>query len=728
MTRWTLRTLFIVLVLAGHAVAERWPDGYPLHIGSRFRPLYPTDPDRPVWLFSTGRGIARTPDGSREWVVYEAALDRRPGYHHLIVELALTAKPTDLFVRLLDGNRRVVSADVFGSIPTRAPMPGNVFLTLPLNTYPNAAVIQLLIPADEESALAEAMLSPASYEVLYTSAGNFASAARAWVRTPVFDSKNIAMLSDLVLLEEGRAGDLSTPIATFQAYGVDARILGHVADDAETAARFSLDAMPLLARLDLVMQLVDPLCPPVIWLNGAALGPPSIDAPDLEDAAYHWNEDAGAWRIGRFTRAWIFIPPDALRIGDNHIALRACDAEGGHRPLLVTSGIQLKYPWEEIATYSFVTSRWSTRDEPIAENISRAPAATATQEEDVFIFRTDGFGYEPIEAASARPPWLARAVRIYTDEKKREKQFILVLNPTNRPARLGVDIIVLGGARSPVAVSLWSGDRLVAPNVLTLALDCRYAQCSEQLSLPLEDFPDADTVRIDVRASPGMNHAAAISRLQLRAGWPAAVLALGERTSSDALLNIPYDTRSAFVPAEVLTPGANGGATTNALTPSSVTGAWYGVETRMLESGTLAHGDAHNRYFSEWTVEIDEPQLLARVDLLVRHVSVTDGLELFVNGERAGPLSLHLPGAQDANFMIFHVNRISADGTRLTNEERYAIDYGAWARASIVFDGRLLKAGTNTISIGRTPRLKGTNDHYSMKQIRLQLKPKPGGN
>ena len=72
--------------------------------------------------------------------------------------------------------------------------------------------------------------------------------------------------------------------------------------------------------------------------------------------------------------------------------------------------------------------------------------------------------------------------------------------------------------------------------------------------------------------------------------------------------------------------------------------------------------------------------------------------------------------------MVFHVNRVAADGQSLTHEERYAVDYGAQARASLVFDGRLLQPGRNTITLGRTPRLKGTNDHYAFKNIRLQLK------
>ena len=117
--------------------------------------------------------------------------------------------------------------------------------------------------------------------------------------------------------------------------------------------------------------------------------------------------------------------------------------------------------------------------------------------------------------------------------------------------------------------------------------------------------------------------------------------------------------------------------------------------------------------------------LLGRVDLLTLHVSVVDGMEVFVNGKRAGAMTLHLSGVQDANFVVFHVNRISEDGQRLTQEEKYAIDYGAYARASLVFDGSLLRPGRNVISIGRTPRLKGTNDHYTFKKIRLQLKWAP---
>ena len=58
-------------------------------------------------------------------------------------------------------------------------------------------------------------------------------------------------------------------------------------------------------------------------------------------------------------------------------------------------------------------------------------------------------------------------------------------------------------------------------------------------------------------------------------------------------------------------------------------------------------------------------------------------------------------------------------------KDQSLIDYGAYARASLVFDGSLLRPGRYVISIGRTPRLKGTNDHYTFKKIRLQMKWAP---
>ncbi len=709
---------------AGGAWAVTYPDGYPVETGSAFQPLESSDPDRPDWLFATARGVARSVDGTLDWAVYEFALDRRVPFHHLLVELLLAERPGELYVRLLDENRRTVSADLFGNVAERAEAPGHVFLSIALAEHPDAAVVQLLVPLAEEPALRNMMLTPASYEILLKTAGDFASGARAWVRTPVFDTKNIGLLSDLVLLEDGRLGDMSSPVSDFRAYGVESRRLEEGAD---AAAKFALDAMPLLARFDGTLRHFDPLSPPELWLNGARLGALSLNLPDLEDAGWP-AEPQDTWTMGRWTRAWFFIPPEALRIGDNVLEVRAA-GNGGAGPEVRDAGLQFKYPWEEIGTYSFVGPRSSTRDEPVAGETSPAPAGTLRQEEDTVVLRVDSGQFRPIGPGSEKPGWLVAVDREYPIPGRQERHYRIQLHPENRPSQLGIDIVCVNAAHAPVTVSLLAGDKMVAEEVLKLNLNSGYAQITTQLLVPLHEHPEADTVRLHIGSWEGRMHPT-VSRLQLKAAWPAAVLASGQTGTEGTLLDRQYDSRSAFVPAETIAGFADGTSGRVQQVPPTVEGEWYGVETRVLHEGVIPHGDARDRYFTEWEVDLREATRLVRVDLLVMHISVVDGLEVFVNGRRAGAMSLHLPGVHDANYMVFHVNRLSADGLRLTRDERYAIDYGAYARATLVVDGRLLRPGRNTISIGRTPRLKGTNDHYRFKQIRLQLQyaRRPGAN
>jgi hypothetical protein len=709
--------------------AATYPDGYPVVAGPDFQALDSSHPDRPEWLFATARGVARSVDGSREWATYEFVLDRANPFRHLLVELLLAEKPGELFIRLLDGNRQALTADLFGNIAERAEAPGNVFLDISLAEWPAAAVVQLLVPLAEESTLKQMVLTPASYEILLKTAGDFVSGASAWIRTPVLDSKHIGLLSDLVLLEEGRSGDMSSPVSAFRAYGVDSRKLdveGAAATSrggtAPVATGFALDAMPLLARFDVALRNFDPLAPIELWLNGQKQGGLSLDLPDLEDSAYWPPEKQTVWRVGRWTRAWFYIPPEALRMGDNTLELRPTSARADAAELEIRdAGLQFKYPWEEIGTYSFAIARRSTRNEPIAGGISHAPVGTTRQEPDTVIIRVDHDQFQPIGPESEKPDWLVSVDREFPAAGSPERQYRIRLNPDNRPAQLGMDIVCLSGMRAPVRVSLLSGTAMVASNLLETTLNSGYVQMTTTLLVPLQDHPAADTVLLFVGPSmPGQGPA--LSRLQLKAAWPAPVLASGQLGTEGAVIDMQYDSRSAFIPAEVVVPDEGGASATVQHIPPAVEGEWYGAETRILQDREVPHGDSRDIYFTDWTVAVDEVPLLGRVDLLVMHLSVVDGMEVFVNGAKAGVVSLHLPGVQDANYMVFHVNRIAKDGLSLTKDEKYAIDYGAYARASLVFDGSLLRPGKNTISIGRTPRLKGTNDHYTFKKIRLQLK------
>lgn len=698
--------------------SSSYPDGYPVQAGADFHPLDSGDSDRPEWLFATARGTARSADGSREWAVYEIVLDRQVPFRHLLMELLLADRPGELFIRLLDGNRQALTADLFGNIAERAEAPGNVFLDISLAEWPAAAVVQLLVPLAEEPALKQMMLTPASYEILMKTAGDFASGARSWIRTPVLDSKHIGLLSDLVLLEEGRTGDMSSPVSAFRAYGVDSRKLEVAAAGAAGATGFALDAMPLLARFDVALRNHDPLAPVELWLNGRNLGPLSLDLPDLEDPAYRRSGEPSSWRVGRWTRAWFYVPPEALRRGDNGLELRS---PAGVADLEIRdAGFQFKYPWEEIGTYSFVALRRSTRDEPVAGDISRAPAGTERQEDDTVVIRVDHDQFKPIGPDSDKPSWLAAVDREFPVAGSPERQYRIRLDPGNRPAQLGVDIVCLSGMRAPVSVSLLNGNAVVAANLLETTLNSGYVQMTTTLLVPLQAHPEADTVLIHIGSRDGFHPV--LSRLQLKAAWPAAVLAAGQLGTEGAIIDMQFDSRSAYIPAEVVVPEAGAPAATVQHIPPAVEGEWYGAETRILQDGEVPHGDARDTYFTDWTVAVEKIPALGRVDFLAMHVNVVEGLEVFVNGVRAGAVSLHLPGVQDANYMVFHVNQISEDGLTLTAAEKYAIDYGAYARASLVFDGKLLRSGKNTISIGRTPRLKGTNDHYTFKKVRLQLK------
>ena len=697
--------------------AVLYPDGFPVKTGAEFQPLGASNPDRPEWLLATARGVARSPKNSANWAVYEFMLDRGMPFHHVLAELVLTDKPQEMHVPLLAGNRQVVPADLSGNVADRAEVPGNVFLDIPVAAFPEAAVIQLLIPLGDESKLKQMMWTPASYEILMKTGEDFASGARAWVRTPVLNSKSLSMLSDLVLLEEGRLGDMSSPVSAFRAYGVESRKLETAEASTSLSTGFALDAMPLLARFDVALRNVDPLSPPELWLNGQALGALSLDLPDLEEDAYRLVEQ-GRWQVGRWTRAWFYIPPEALRMGDNRLELRP-KSESEEVLEIRDEGIQFKYPWEEIGTYSFVKAGASTRGEPVAGNTSPAPGNTTGQEQDTIVVRVDHDQFRPIHAGSEKPDWLVSLDREFPRPELKERQYRIRLNRNQRPAQLGMDIVSYGG-QAPVTVSLLSGERMVAENLIQTSLNSGYAQITTQLLVPLQDHPEVDTVLLFIGSWQGFNPS--ISRLQLKAAWPAAALATGQLGTEGSVADKQFDSRSAYIPAEVVVPDAGSISSTVQHIAPTVEGEWYGAETRMLQDGEVKHGDVRDRYFTEWPVVIEKVPGLGRVDLLTMHISVVDGMEVFVNGKRAGAMSLHLPGVQDASFVVFHVNRISEDGQRLTFDEKYAIDYGAYARASLVFDGKLLRPGKNVISIGRTPRLKGTNDHYTFKKVRLQLK------
>ena len=86
-----------------------------------------------------------------------------------------------------------------------------------------------------------------------------------------------------------------------------------------------------------------------------------------------------------------------------------------------------------------------------------------------------------------------------------ERQYRIQLNPDNRPAQLGVDIVCLSGMHAPVTVSLLAGDRMVAENLLQLELNSGYIQMTTQMLVPLQDHPEADTVLLLIgswRAGP----------------------------------------------------------------------------------------------------------------------------------------------------------------------------------------------------------------------------------
>ncbi|MDY0150295.1 MAG: hypothetical protein RBT03_09460, partial [Kiritimatiellia bacterium] len=187
------------LFWGGFAQGQSYPDGFPVQAGSGFQALDSANPDRPEWLFTTARGVVRSEDQTREWAVYEFVLDRRVPFHHVLIELALTGQPDELFVRLLDENRRAISVDLFGNIAERATTPGNVVLDIPLAEDPDAEIVQILIPLEQEAALSQMSITPASYEILMRTGGDFVSGAKAWIRTPIYDSKNLGLLSDLVL-------------------------------------------------------------------------------------------------------------------------------------------------------------------------------------------------------------------------------------------------------------------------------------------------------------------------------------------------------------------------------------------------------------------------------------------------------------------------------------------------------------------------------------------------
>ena len=722
--------LGLTILVSGLYGAE--PDEYRMVTGPRFEALSPDHASRPAWLFATARGLARSADGTQDWVLFEWALDRTLPFHHLLIEILISGELSDLFIRLLDDQRQVISEDFMGNIADRIAGPGHVFLDLPLADQPRASVVQLVLPADEEPALHHLSVVPASYEILMKTAGDFVRGAQAWIRTPVYDPKNLDVLADLVLLDDGRLGDMTSPVSTFTAYGVDARPAEplddrRVHDDERgyLTTGFALDALPALARINVTVRHVNPLAPVEVWVNQQRAGRLSLNLPDLEEPAYWPSDDPGTWTVGRWTRGWFFIDHDLLRRGDNTIRIgqRSLDPEAPALEIIAPS-LQFKYPWEEIATYPLLQISREFSPDRIVEGIDGAPWGTAQQEDDVFIVRADE-AFRSIGHGTPTPAWLDAVEREQTSNRHR---YIFRLHPDQTPHQLGLDVIYIRGRHARVQVDLRRGDEEVARDIFgELRLDSPYVQVTLPLLIPLHDY-GADTVVLDVATPPG--RPLSLSRFQLKAGWPSAVLAKGHFETGGSLIDLPYEYRSAYLPGEVVLPVARSGEAPDAETasrwvrhiPLQETGTWYGVETRILTHQTYFLGDTRNLYFAEWQVDLDDLPRLARMDLLVQHVNVIEGLEVRINGDLAGHLSLHLPSLHDANYMLFRVNRLAGDGQSLTSAQRYAIDFGPFARASLVFDGRLFRPGKNTVTIGKPPRLKGTNDHYAMKEIRLQLK------
>jgi hypothetical protein len=723
--------LGFLLLVPGLYSAE--PDEYRIIPGPQFQPLSPDHPSRPAWLFATARGMAQSADGAQDWIVYEWALNRTLPFHHLLMEILVADEISDLFIRLLDDQRQTVSDDFMGNIADRIAGSGTIYLDLPLADQPDVSIIQLLLPAGQEDALRHLSVIPASYEILMKTAGDFVRGAQAWIRTPIYDPKNLDLLADLTLLEDGRLGDMTSPISTFAAYGVEARpvhaidSLPDIDEGIPTATiGFALDALPALARFNVTIRHVDPLAPVEVWVNQHRAGRLSLNLPDLEEPAYWPNEEPGTWSVGRWTRGWFFIDHDFLRRGDNTIRIGQRPAHSDTPPLeMVAPALQFKYPWEEIATYPLLRYRTESSPDLIVEGIDGAPWGTSQQEDDFFIIRADG-AFRPIGPDTPTPDWLNEVKRERTSSRHR---YTFRLHPDQTPHQLGLDIIYMRGRNARIQVDLLRGDEAIARDIFgELRLDSPYVQSTLPLQIPLHAY-GADTIVLDLvdpnQQPPTLSRFSAQGRLAQRGPRqrPFRNRWLAHR-SSLRTSKCPHSRRShpaRHAPPGVIRPrdAQASGCVTFLFRKQEPGTAW---KPGVLTQETHFIGDSREVYFADWQVNLDQAPQLGRIDLLVQHLNVIEGLEVRINGNPAGHLSLHLPSLHDANYMLFRVNRLAEDGQSLTHAQRYAIDYGPFARASLVFDGRLLRPGNNTISIGKSPRLKGTNDHYAMKDIRLQLK------
>lgn len=121
--------------------------------------------------------------------------------------------------------------------------------------------------------------------------------------------------------------------------------------DARTVAwHCEIDAVPMLAVASFEVLDADPLSPPVLIINGRAIGPASVFLPDLADPGFQATVRPGSsmtrFQYNGWLRAQVTIPPSALRGGLNTIVLRV---DNRFRPVAVRAvELQLKHHWQHL--------------------------------------------------------------------------------------------------------------------------------------------------------------------------------------------------------------------------------------------------------------------------------------------------------------------------------------------------------------------------------------------
>jgi hypothetical protein len=109
-----------------------------------------------------------------------------------------------------------------------------------------------------------------------------------------------------------------------------------------------------------------------------------------------------------------------------------------------------------------------------------------------------------------------------------------------------------------------------------------------------------------------------------------------------------------------------------------------------------------------FTLRLSQPPIIACLEVQIFHQGTDEKPVITVNGSRAGTLEPSWHSLKDRDYIFF----LFDDNPAKSND--YQVDYKGWLEAKCFIDGRLLRVGENTITLGVK------NDWVRIKDIAIE--------